>query len=431
VAQRRRALPLVLLVVPLGLGGIWFAWPDEVAPSASSPAVTVAPELPSERVDEEGSESQDDGGEVSAFDAGGFVISADAGTEAERAVKRWRDALEPLFKSRKGNDPVSAKVATVAAELEAPDAGVLEDAGCRGAVTTLPLQDHGTSDFLIAIDTSGSMRGELNDVVNWVSALELALKQHKVDFQLIVVADQGKVKKTRESSLVDGGKIQAEIGSQDTFETLIRSATTGPEPRWPQLLRPNAVKHLVVVTDDDAADKRGLPYLPVLANAAGGALGTAEKPELIVHLLGGFEPPTPLVMASVPPVTKVCRGGVRPGLGYQRVVRKTGGLRGALCSPDSLRAMVDALAAWPLPNQDNGCIWMLPLDEGARVVEVKAPSARGGVFRLYEARTSDACTGRKDAWRMAGRFFALCQSTCASLREGGYEAIEVHSACGR
>ena len=67
---------------------------------------------------------------------------------------------------------------------------------------------------------------------------------------------------------------------------------------------------------------------------------------------------------------------------------------------------------------------MLPLDEGARVMEVKAPSARGGVFRLYEARTSDACGGRKDAWRMAGRFFALCQSTCASLREGGYERVE-------
>ncbi len=362
----------------------------------------------------------------------GRAFSSDAGTEAERVTKRWREALEPLFKSRRGSAKVEAKVVSVSADPQpeqVPDAGAY--GSCRGRLLTLPLWSEGAVDILVPIDTSGSMFPELKEVVSWLTALELSLRSGGLDFQLAVVADRGAFQRVRTPLALDGGLVQAAIGSQDAFETLIRNARTGDGVRWPQLLRPGATKHLVIVTDDEAADPSGLLYLPRLLEAADGALGTPEHPEIAVHFLGGFEAAAGAVLQpSARLADHRCRpGGVAPGLAYQRVAQATGGLRASLCSPEAMAALGTALADWAVPRRASSCLRLLSLEADERVVEVRASALSRGVLRLHEAHNAEACVARKDGWLRSGRLLALCQSTCEALRESGFAALEVHTEC--
>lgn len=298
-------------------------------------------------------------------------------------------------------------------------------------------------DVIIAIDTSGSMVSELHDVVAWLAEVEVSLRTLGADFQMLVVADHLSLAQARprrpnwaaaasDAGQVDAGRIQASIGSRDALDTLIASAREGPPPRWPELLRMTSAKHVVIVTDDEAIDEQGLPYLSLLASAASGLLGAPENPNFSLHLLGGFEPPRrdEVLGPAEPLATSRCRGGVAPGLAYQRIARATGGLRASLCHPESYRALAKALSQWPIPTVPVSCMWLLrPGVDGRTLYEARA--LRGAQsLRLWEAASANSCTGRHDAYVTSGQMFALCSATCASLADAGYQAVRLSTRCG-
>lgn len=335
-------------------------------------------------------------------------------------MRRWRAALEPLFRSRRTSAPGSTKVISVASEPRPPPADARD--ACQDELLRLPLRERPAVDLVVGIDTSGSMHPELREVVRWLTNLELALRRKESDFQLLVVADHGRFRGGRTALELDAGRVDLPIGSRDAFETLIRSAREGPEPRWPQRLRPGSAKHLVVVTDDEAADPQGLAYLPALTKASGIS-------QLTVHLLGGFDAEQ-LLEPGAPLATWRCPLGQAPGLAYQKAAQQTGGLRASLCSPRAQGELADRLAAWRTPAQAEQCLWLLPSPGPELAVdEVRAQTSSGGVLRLSEAHTTEACSGRPDGWRATGRLLALCQSTCAALREAGVTEVQVRVRC--
>ena len=111
--RKRRVWPLFALAVPLALVGAWVSCGEEERRTvAPLPTVGVAPDP----VTVASAEPEDAGeGQVpdESPDAGPVWVDPDAGTAAEQVSRRWREALEPLFKSRQGKDPVSAKVISV------------------------------------------------------------------------------------------------------------------------------------------------------------------------------------------------------------------------------------------------------------------------------------------------------------------------------
>ncbi len=367
-------------------------------------------------------------------DAGGVLelaaVRPDAGLtdrqRIEQTLLRWRDALAPLFKPdrRKGHQP--AAVIAVSSDPRAPSP---EQPQCEDAVERWPLHGVGSVDLVIAIDTSGSMIGELKDVVVWLSELELALRAKGLDFQLVVVADQRRLYRGSKRRELDAGQLQVEIDSRDALEALITATREGPAPHWQQLLRPGSTKHLVVVTDDEANDPTGLPYLAPLIKSAGGALGGVGAPAFVLHLLGGFSavPPGELLAAEQPLAVGLCPGGVAAGLGYQRLSQQTGGTRASLCQPASYRALTQALVHWPLFNELIPCVWLIRRE--STVVEARAMRGSFAGLRLSEAGTAEACLRRSDGYRISGPIFALCGSTCSALVDGGYDAVEVSTRC--
>jgi hypothetical protein len=343
----------------------------------------------------------------------------------EQIMLRWSEALAPLFRPRASRANKPARVIVASGEAKEPAA---PEPQCENRETHYPLHGLGTVDFLVAIDTSGSMAWVLADVVRWLGNLELGLRERGVDFTLIVVADHRSLnEKARRER--DGGQIQALIGSSDAMETLIRSARQGKGTRWPQLLRSGSVKHLVVVTDDEANDIRGLPYLGALIDAAEGSLGTPEAPNFRFHLVGGFEPPNPeqVLTWHAPLVTATCSKGQAPGLAYQQLAQERGGTRSSLCYPASFQAVGRALVEWPVFDGTRSCVWLMR--PGSVVVSAYAERMHGTSRKLWETRTASSCFGRKDSYLSSGQIFALCDATCGGLSDDGFDSVNVLVRC--
>ena len=438
MGARRRRWVWVAALFAGAAGTVWW-----LADSDAPPAVTAEPARPERSRGP--AEAPDASGVIApqraVEDAGPVAVAKtpeppDAGLDEQRRIdetmRRWREALAPLFEPQR-KVVRSAPVIAVSGEAHEShvDAGV--QPSCGDAVERLPLHGPGTIDFVVVVDTSGSMYEELPEVGRWLAELELSLRDSGLDFQLLVVADQRSLYRTSVRRPSDAGYVQVRVSSRDAFEVLIAAAREGPAPRWVERLRPGSMKHVIIVTDDEAADPRGLPYLRPLTEAAGGALGTAEAPGFALDLLGGFEPRRhdQVLLSDEALATQVCFGGVAPGLGYQRVAQVTDGLRASLGHKDSYRALAEALASLPVRSAATSCMWLLrPELMGQTLSEVRAIRGRS-VLRLAEARTAEACIGRSEAWRSAGQFFALCASTCAAISDAGYDTIELSTRCER
>lgn len=380
------------------------------------------------------------GPEATSMDGGGRPPRLGAGDEqlrAEDIMKRWRKALLPLFFPDPRSEGKHAPVIAARGEGRDPMVDAGAQPACGAGAQQFSLGGTGALDIIIAIDTSGSMRPEIRDVLVWLTEVELVMRQQGVDFQMVVVADHAALRLALQrrpldgGSQVDAGMVQAPIGSRDALEKLIASAREGPAPRWPELLRTGAAKHVVVVTDDEANDESGLSYLGPLATAAGGLLGPPGSPDVTLHLLGGFEPPRPaeILGPDDPLATSKCKGGEAPGLAYQRLAQATRGLRASLCYPKSYRAFAGALLEWHTSKAAVPCMWLLRPGVDARSIQEVGALGPRPSLRLWEAPGTHACPGRRDAYVTSGQVFALCSDTCATLRDAGYEMVTLSTRC--
>ena len=439
--KRARRWPWILLALIVAALIAWWAQPDELPEVVAETQPQVVRTAP---VEEPHAPAAPDASSAPAAiprfeDAGALVqkprvIFNPSPTEQQRideTLRRWRDALAPLFRIDRSKTHKATPVIAVSDEgrESIPDAGA--QAVCEDAVQKLPLHGKGSLDLVIVVDTSGSMYFELKDVVAWLTQLELALRDKGVDFQLLVVADQRVLNRgQRQRREVDAGFIQVPVGSRDALDTLITAAKEGSTPRWHQLLRAGATKHLIIVTDDEARDPRGLPYLEPLVKAAEGSLGSVAAPAFTLHLLGGFASiPEGVLTPEQPLSSNLCPDGVAAGLGYQHLAQATGGLRAPLCQPAAHKALTAALVDWPLSGGTTSCVWLAR--PASRVVDARALSGHSTVLRLWEARNADACIGRRDAYVSSGQVFALCATTCAILMDAGYDEIELSTRCER
>lgn len=354
----------------------------------------------------------------------------------ELIMKRWREALAPLFKPdrKSAGTPAPIIVLQGDGDTEAFDAGTAVP--CGENVEQFSIRSSDAIDIVVAIDTSGSMFGELPRVVGWLSALEHRQRTRGADFQMIVVADHAMLGRRSRRGRADGGerdggRVQAPIGSRDALETLIASAHEGPSPRWSELLRPHSTKHLVIVSDDEASDATGTSYLEPLVAAGGGLLGTVAKPAFALHFLGGFEPPNgDTSMAFDEPLALgTCRGGVAPGLAYQRLAQATHGLRASLCYARALVGFPNELFKFPRFGLASQCMWLMRSGIDARdITQVRAVGKRLSL-RLWEANSAASCSGRGDRFLTSGQAFVLCADTCASLTDAGYERVTISTRC--
>ena len=348
-----------------------------------------------------------------AVDAGGPVALARREPDVEDYMRRWREALAPLFRlSLYRQRPELLRA--VPFDAGVPDAG---SEPCKPKLQRLSFTPRGRADLVVVVDTSGSMSRTLPKISRWLAELELEINKTAADVQLLVVAEQHNLGR----ELTSDGGYDLYVGSTDSLEVLLEAAKPGKN-RWIDALRPGTELRIVVVTDDEAEGK-GPAYVARLTEVLG-------ETRFSVNLLGGLETGDSVIAGDQPLVLATCHAegitGLEPGEAYQQAVKLTGGSRASLCSEAARRALSAALLQ--LRPQAAQCAWLLD-SPGHRVDRIDAVGPARAPTRLVPELHDSNCPGTRQSYRLAGSLLALCADTCTALRGDGFDGVELKLEC--
>lgn len=307
--------------------------------------------------------------------------------------------------------------ATPDAVIDAPVDAPTDAPECE-IVTLTPEPIEAPIDIVWAIDSSMSMQDERERLQVAINDFARRIRQRVDDLRVVVITAENIVPAPLGTDPDQFLFVPQMIASNDALTVLISSF-----PSYAWFLRPEALLHLVVVSDDDstlAAERFksnadtlfGKPYT-VHAIASPDVNGGPCRSEV----------PSPLCLATG--IQAVC-GAAAIGVEYYRAAELTDGLTIDVCVDDWSRVLgplSDAVVgAEPLP-----CRSALPLhQDGTWPIDVAASWDVTGlpVQSLDEVSAAIECGDMLAFYRESHEWseldnFVLCPSTCSAVTQGG------------
>lgn len=311
-------------------------------------------------------------------------------------------------------------------------------------------------DFIILVDTSGSMVEELPRIERGVTSLIDRLLSRERDFNVILIAQtqeafEGSPRLCVSVPNGDGAcpetaeanehflQYDAPVSSNNSLD-LIVSTLTMSDPHglaplgWGERLRRDSFKVFVTITDDNARmpvdtfmiTLQQLDLIEQYGFFVGGQSNFA------FHSVIGVDAPDLGLTPDDPIDAEPCATAPNAGLTYQDLALRTGGLRFSVCGePDYTRAF-DAIADVE-PRRIIGCEYPLPEPDADAELDlerlaIQFERGRAGLV-LARAAGPNACGPGGDFY-LADATLALCPSTCdALLAEDSIDAVTVAAAC--
>jgi hypothetical protein len=297
-----------------------------------------------------------------------------------------------------------------------------QDAGACAAVRQEAVRTLQPADLIWAVDNSASMAEEVSAVRRYLQGFVDRLTASGIDVHLVLITAQAP--SWNEADLVPGDNgvcfpppfgsgncrddsvppgylhLDQYVQSEDPLKDLVENY-----PRYKSVLRPNATKSFVVITDDDS---RALPnwfYSSTFIDAVKG-FDSFDK----WTLNGSY------CFTTCP--TCSSRGFV-----YDEIRKEIGGVAGDLCLQD-FAPLYTLLASSVISRSELSCDWAIPapppgetLDPGKVNVRYTAPG--GAVEDVLNVPSAAAC-GPQGGWyydtpARPTRVIS-CPSTCAHLR---------------
>lgn len=338
------------------------------------------------------------------------------------------------------------------------------DTAAEAMVVRLPV------DIIIAIDSSGSMSGEIAAVERNIDRnLASILDAEGVDYRVIVVAEY------RDSggdpgdgicigmplsaipdctspprSPVNGARFfhyDARVGSTNSFQVLL-DTYDAPDPHglapngWREWLRPGAKRAFLEISDDDSrmAYTEFETELFALTNMAGDAtdFGDATARNYVWHSIIGMaanDPPdAPWLPTDPPQLSRCSPGSAGFGEDYQELSILTGGLRFPLCNNDSFDVIFRYIAQDVVSGVALSCSYAPERPPGGetpdfdRVVVVYEPGPGMGMPRSLR-RVADAAACGAGDYYVEDATIELCPMTCDALEDDDMGSLGVHVAC--
>jgi hypothetical protein len=302
------------------------------------------------------------------------------------------------------------------------------------------------ADIIILVDTSTSMVQETAFIQEKLNAFSQQIIDSGVDVRVILIANTsdgqpldptmtrgfgmciaaplGSGTCPDDTSLPSYLHVPVSVGSRDALSILIDTF-----PTWGPQIRPESVKSIFVVTDDDAnrSETIGTPELTPTAVADA--------------FIAEFEALDPLLltqwsMNAVYSFT-ACPEAARVGSVYEELITRTGGVKGDLCLQD-FQPVFDSLAEQIVANAgaEIVCEWEVPVAVDGQtfstsLVEVTRTSTGGVVTELSQvAGEADCAPG---AWHFddptnPSRILA-CAETCEAMQDDAEGKIDVVFGC--
>ncbi|MEM9463222.1 MAG: hypothetical protein AAGF11_54275 [Myxococcota bacterium] len=328
-------------------------------------------------------------------------------------------------------DPGTTSTGTPVADEDSGDPPIKLDVGGMpdggGACPVISVESEPMavpSDIIIAVDTSGSMNQEAQDVQNNLNMFSQQIVDAGVDARVVLISEgPGVGGICIEPPLGGGGcpvtddnvplflHVDTYVGSTNAYDQIINTY-----PQYQMVLRPDAVKQLLIVTDDNSW------MSPQQFDMGFVAL------DPITHI--GYTQHGIVSMQNCPAAAQV-------GQAYMDLAMSTGGTVGDLCLQD-FQPVFDELATAVVDNAVP-CTYDLPTSGGGpqdpSTAEVDVDFGDGmGVEAVERVETLEDCDPEVDGW-----FFddvddptkiIFCPQTCLRLKQGESVTVAVGISCG-
>lgn len=297
------------------------------------------------------------------------------------------------------------------------------------------------ADIILIVDSTGSMGtavSRIQEVIN--TQFAEVIGGAGIDYQVILLASGVEVG----PPLATSGRfhqLAVQIGSGDSasFRQVLDTY-----PEWSGWLRPDAVKVFLHFTDSEGSgehiDGTSGTFDEILVTQYPDQFGTVPGKRFVYHAIVGVKenaPATEPWRADAPIVTEACwapefvRTG--PGVGYQAVAVRTGGLRFPVCQFPHFDVVFHTIADAVVDFSAPPCSLALPPPppgagiDASSVVVVFTDEATGAVTELEQVPGKDAC--RAGAFFLDGEEVELCEDTCAAVSANAHARLDVAFAC--
>jgi hypothetical protein len=320
-------------------------------------------------------------------------------------------------------------------------------------------------DIIFVIDNSGSMTGEIVQVQDNINDnFAGIIGASGLDFQVIMLSEHGDIADNNficvraplsgsDCNPVPAAPVNTptffhyseKIGSKDSLKKLLETYNE-PDPNgqapggWSQLLRADAVKVFVEITDDES-ELNANSFESQLFALTPAHFGDAADRNYIWHSIIGLKENNPVTAPWLPtdPVqSQLCttvqgNGAVKPGLVYQDLSIRTGGLRFPICQLDSFDAVFQEIAEGVVDGSQIDCTFPIPEPPAGETLDLNSlvvlyrPGGVGPAQSLDQVAGAAECTA--GAFFVEGTDITLCPEACAPIQADPAAEVSVLSAC--
>lgn len=309
-----------------------------------------------------------------------------------------------------------------------------EEGGVIGCDELIDEADLGPrpQDIIFAVDTSASMIQEAGFVQQQMNSFSIQIDAGQVDARIILLSDYSFLISPGvciDPPLGSGGCPNMDsnppdflhvpdsgVGSSDALLRLIELY-----PGYSPLLRPNALTHVVVVTDD---------------NSSLSAADFTDQFSALSEHLGNFV--FHGIVSSLDPDGPACGSccalGASQGTVYQELISATGGVEGNLCDQE-FQPVFSAVAQQVIGGASLACSYQIPDPPEGEVfdadeVNVEFEDSDGVPLSIGRVDSEAACGGVAQGWYYDDPTnpsrIIVCPQTCDTIRdfEAGKVAIK-------
>ena len=318
-------------------------------------------------------------------------------------------------------------------------------------------------DIILVIDTSSSMDGEIDAVERNINInFAQIIGASQIDYRIVLLAKYHPPPSGKNSICVgqplaghscaplpaqptNGERFfhySVYVGSEDSFERILQTFD-GRQPDqfdfapqgWSQWLRPEAFKVFLEITDDSSAMSAD-DFEEALFALSPQHFGGAEDRNYIWHSILGMkanDPPETPWPSTAPLQGRCSPGSDGSGRDYQRVSRRTGGLRFPLCNNDNFDVIFRRIAQGVVEGSRLPCQYALPESAPGRTINperavlVYTPGDGGAPQSLRPV--SDAASCRPGAFYLNGGALQICPQSCSAIEADTAGTLEVHLGC--
>ena len=319
-----------------------------------------------------------------------------------------------------------------------PAGGAGGSAQCAGVTQKADLQKL-PADIIWAIDTSGSMSEETAQVKNKMNAFAGGILQTGIDVHVVLVAEKltcpfGNCNPPFASGLclpapLGSGNCPADskapyylhvedtVASTDALLVLKDSF-----PKWKGMLRKNSIKHVVVVTDDNATSA---PY------------GTQNDMPTWIKDMTALDPSTMtgFKLSSIYCFSK-CPAAATEGTQWRELVKLTGGVQGDLCKQD-FQPIFNELAKAIVTGAQLSCTWKIPAPPQGQTFDAGKVNVEyhhaGMVENIGYAKSLADCSATKGGWYYdnptSPTAVLACPATCTKIQADSAGEVQLSFGC--